>query len=332
MPLVSVIIPCYNQGRFLGDAVRSALQQTMSDVEVIVVDDGSTDETAAVAKNLLSDPRVRLVRQHNRGLPAARNRGIDESQGRYLNFLDADDWLAPSKLEVQARILEDNAEYALTYCDIATVYDGVAPGPQFAVGASRRCLTGDIFVSLLLGGYFPPHTVLLRRSVLDAVGYFDPELGGAADYDLWLRIAGAGFRAYYVDSKLAYYRRHSANMSSDCESMRCATAGALLKAARLFPEKVAQGVDEIARTNQDLWSANCWLDQQVREQREWIQELERGKEWLEGQCHNWQRAAQEREAALRRLETPLPRLARAAWRRALALRRAFSVRATGAGK
>src|SRR4028118_1383709 len=109
----SVVIPCYNQARFLGEAIESVLSQTYTDFEVIVVDDGSTDDTAEVASSYAAeDARVRLVRQENRGLAGARNRGLAESRGEYVVFLDSDDRLAEEALEVGVRELDAHPECA----------------------------------------------------------------------------------------------------------------------------------------------------------------------------------------------------------------------------
>src|SRR5215212_6268835 len=110
---VSVVIPCYNQAHFLGEAIESVLSQRYTDVEVIVVDDGSQDDTQGVASSYAArDPRVRLVRQNNRGLAGARNRGLAESRGEYVVFLDSDDRLAEGALEVGVRELEANPDCA----------------------------------------------------------------------------------------------------------------------------------------------------------------------------------------------------------------------------
>src|SRR5215212_9572796 len=100
-PLITLIIPCYNQARFLGDALDSALAQDYDSLEIVVVNDGSTDDFAERVRAYDTSPRIKFVSQENRGLPAARNRGIQESRGDYLKFLDADDWLAPTVISKQ---------------------------------------------------------------------------------------------------------------------------------------------------------------------------------------------------------------------------------------
>ena len=268
MPLISVVIPCYKQAHYLGDALRSVLAQTHTDLEVIVVDDGSPDDVASVIAEFSSDPRVRLVQQANRGVGAARNRGIEESRGTYVNFLDADDWLAPTKLEEQARILNEHDDLGFVYCDLIHVYQDGKEGPEFSMHAQREKLNGDIFASLIVGGYFAPHAVLIRRTVLEDIGYFDESLGGYADWDLWVRAAAAGHLAYYLDKKLAYYRKHANGMSKNQEHMEGMRVAALQKAARLFPEQVACSIyDTLVAWLRDWQQIAAERDQIIKELR-----------------------------------------------------------------
>src|SRR5712672_3063531 len=125
MPKVSIIIPAYNQARFLGVAIESALRQTFSDLEVIVIDDGSTDQTRQVAAGF--GDRIRYIHQDNTGLPGARNRGIRESSGEYLCFLDSDDFYHPDKLQRQVELLDADPEIGFVYCDIVTTDEAGQP-------------------------------------------------------------------------------------------------------------------------------------------------------------------------------------------------------------
>src|SRR6266542_2035380 len=121
-PLVSIVIPCFNQGRFLDRAIASCLAQTHPEVEVIVVNDGSTDDTAIrIAAAEARSARVRGLTTANAGLGAARNRGCAIARGDYINLLDADDWLAPSKIERQLAVLESTPAVGLVLCDIQMV-------------------------------------------------------------------------------------------------------------------------------------------------------------------------------------------------------------------
>ena len=264
-PVVSVIIPCYRQAQYLPQAVRSVLDQTFRQVEAIVVDDGSPDDPRAQLEPFADDPRVRFIRQENAGVGRARNAGVKASRGAFLNFLDADDWLAPQFCERLVQSLSDSDDLGFVYCDLQHVVESEATAidGEYSVGASRRLVNGNILPSLLMGGYFPPHTVLVRKAVLDQVGLFDAELGGHADWDLWLRISASGFRAHYIDEKLVYYRIHPASMSRNQEHMLDTRRRTLRKLMTNFPEKVAEGIHELTRSAEEQFAANRFLQEQL---------------------------------------------------------------------
>ena len=239
MSKVSIIIPAYNQARFLGQAIASALGQEQAEVEVIVVDDGSTDDTPAVVASFADNPNLKSIRQPNTGLPGARNRGLAEATGDYVCFLDSDDYYAPAKAARQARMLDENPALGFVYCDIITVDPSGQPLPdQFSIGRLSRPLSGNIFQSLMEGGYFPPHAVMIRRGILAELGGFDPALGGHADYELWLRVSGAGHPPCYQDEPLAFYRTHPDSMSKDGLHMQETRVATFAKIARLHPDEV----------------------------------------------------------------------------------------------
>ena len=209
--LISVVIPCYNQGRFLAEAVTSAVSTTYP-VEVIVVDDGSTDDTAAVAAR---HPSVRYVRQDNRGLAAARNRGLEAATGDLVVFLDADDRLLPGGIDAGARALAANPGCAMAYgrCVMMGADGTVWPTPQ-----QRRVLSGHYAVLLRTNPIWMPAMAIFRRPALAEAGGFAAGFDASADYDLYLRIA----RSHPVHDHgvlVAAYRRHDASMSGSAERM-----------------------------------------------------------------------------------------------------------------
>jgi glycosyltransferase involved in cell wall biosynthesis len=208
---VSVVIPCYNQARFLGEAIQSVLCQGYTDLEIIVVDDGSKDGTEEVASGYAKeDPRVRLIRQENRGLAAARNRGLAEAGGEYIVFLDSDDRLVLEALEVGVRELEAHPRCAFVsgICRKITADGSIVPGwEQFRV-------RDDPYLELLRSCPVYVPAVMYRRSVFDAVGDFDSSYRAAEDYDLYYRILER-FPVYCHDSLVAEIRRHAAHMTRD---------------------------------------------------------------------------------------------------------------------
>lgn len=260
--LVSIIIPCYNQARFVGGALDSALAQDYDAVEVLLVDDGSTDDLPARLAPYRNHPRLTVISRENRGLPAARNRGIRASRGDYLKFLDADDWLAPSAVSQQAAVFAaeppENSTLGLVYCDLMRVDAAGKPLDNYSVGHARRVLDGDILPSLLVGGYFTPHTALVPRRVLDHVGLFDETLGGTADTELWMRIVCEGYTARFVPEKLAYYRLHDANMSRNLPHMRDTHQRALDAITTRYPRRVAAALDALIRENERADRDAAW--------------------------------------------------------------------------
>lgn len=293
-PTVSIIIPCYNQAHFVADALQSALGQTYPALEVVVIDDGSTDQLERVVASFGDDPRLKYVAQENRGLPAARNRGIAESHGDYLKFLDADDWLAPTVIQTQTAIFERDPQLGLVYCDLIHVDAEGKPLDDYSVARTRAVLSGDIFPSLLLGGYFPPHAALVPRRVLERVGYFDEALGGSADSELWMRIAAEGYPAYFVPEKLVYYRRHPHTMSRDTQHMEATRLRALEKIVARYPERTARALHAITAEQRRVDRDSAWARETIANQATRITALERalntrGVRWVRALERWWTR-------------------------------------------
>ncbi len=263
MSSVSIIIPAYNQATFVGQAIESALGQTHADVEVVVVNDGSTDATGAVIDAYASRPNVRVVTQHNMGVGAARNAGFAASAGSLVCFLDADDFYHPDRLARQVARFDSRPDIGFAYCDIVRVNSSGAAADDYEVQRARTVLEGDIFESLLMGGYFPPHTVIVRRDIFAESGGFDPGLGGHADLDLWLRLAGRGVRADFLPEKLAFYRLHEASMSRDETHMRHTRRLALEKAVKEHPARAAAALSALQDLGHDLHAANSWLQNRL---------------------------------------------------------------------
>jgi glycosyltransferase involved in cell wall biosynthesis len=218
-PRVSAVIAAYDCARWLRAAVDSALAQDGIDVEVIVVDDGSTDDTPSVLASY--GDRIRSVRQPNRGLPAARNVGIAATRSEYVAFLDADDTWEPGKSLAQAAYLDEHPACGLVFCDVWRMdEDGrkIAPllGPH---GASIP--TGHVFERLFRGNFILVPGVMARRSVVERAGSFDESLRSVEDYDLWLRIAELA-EIGFVAEPLACWRDRPGQMSRDRDRMlRC---------------------------------------------------------------------------------------------------------------
>lgn len=264
--LISIIIPCYNQAQYLERAVRSCVEQTHPEVEIIIINDGSTDNTSEVCKSLSHYPNLQYHEQTNAGLANARNAGIKLAKGKYIQFLDTDDYLHPNKLEIQARNLDENPQYAYNYCDLVRVNDDSGNAiDNDSVGVTRKILTGNIFGSLLIGGFFPPVCVLIRKQTLEEFGMFTPQLDGNADYELWLRLAGHNQLCCYLDEKLAYYRMHESNMSKDSAHMNQTFIAAIKKALQDFPEMFAEQFFQLVVFHEGIYSSCIVMQEKVNE-------------------------------------------------------------------
>jgi glycosyltransferase involved in cell wall biosynthesis len=193
---VSVIVPAYNYARFLPDALESLRAQTYSDWECIVVDDGSTDDTRAVVDAATAkDGRVRYVSQANAGPSAARNRGISESVGEYIQFLDADDVLPPTKLEAQVRMMETDPSIGIVYSDARFFQDSPTnlltyrvPGPRPSTTPGEPS-SDPLLRALIHNNIMAIEGPLIRRSAVTTVGPFEESLGRMEDWQYWLRCA-----------------------------------------------------------------------------------------------------------------------------------------------
>jgi glycosyltransferase involved in cell wall biosynthesis len=207
IPLVSVIIPAYNQAHYLPQAIDSVLAQTYKHCEIIVVNDGSTDETPAVCA--IYEPAIQTIHQENQGLAAARNSGIAVAQGEFLAYLDSDDWWAPDYLEKQVANLVARPEIGMSH---TWVNDVTLAGKFIRISGRARSLAGsdrEFYKQILIDSpIVTPGCVVMRRSCLDVVGLFDDStyLLGGEDWDLWIRVCHK-FPIGVVPEPLVYYRK-----------------------------------------------------------------------------------------------------------------------------
>lgn len=208
-PLVSVIIPNYNHARFLGDAIRSVLEQTYRPVEIIVVDDGSTDNSGEVAAGF--GEQIRYIYQTNAGLSAARNTGLRAAKGSLIGVLDADDMYEPMFLDTLVNALKFDPDADGVYCGYQFVDETNNLLPQVE---NRPVPSADLFTALLDGNFFVPESVFLRRYVYDDIGFFDESLRACEDWDVWLR-AAKKFRLIHSPHILTRHRVLAGSMSTD---------------------------------------------------------------------------------------------------------------------
>lgn len=205
-PLVSVIIPAYNSEKYIVGAISSILAQTYKNLEIIIVDDGSTDSTARVVKDKINAKRYPLsakyIHQKNGGPSAARNRGIRESKGEYIAFLDSDDIWLPEKIERQVNYCIDNSQCGLIYTGYDTCDEnGIIVSKFIKKEVSKKEILKNLYLKNVIS---TASTVMVRRECFDRVGYFDEALKVAEDWDMWIRILNL-YDFYYINESLARY-------------------------------------------------------------------------------------------------------------------------------
>lgn len=208
--LISVIMPCFNGAAHVRQGIASALQQSHREIELIVVDDGSTDETPEILRSI-SDPRVRVLTQQNAGVCAARNNGLRAATGDYIAFLDSDDTWHPTCLEMLVSVLKRRSEVALVYCGWQNV--GL-PGPRGQPFVPPDYERPNKIAALFEGCRWPIHAALVRRETVERAGYFDERYPTSEDFLFWLKIACKN-RIYRLPEVLAFYHHHDRPRATD---------------------------------------------------------------------------------------------------------------------
>jgi glycosyltransferase involved in cell wall biosynthesis len=240
-PLVSVIIPTYNRWPMIAEAVESVLTQTFDAFELIIVDDGSTDNTARLLRSC--DSRLKIFSQSRAGVAAARNAGVAISLGKYLAFLDSDDVWSPAKLAIQADFMERNSGAHICQTEEIWIRGGVRVNPK----SKHRKPSGDIFRRSLELCLVSPSAVMMTKELFDLAGGFDESFPVCEDYDLWLRIA-LGHPVFLIDSPLVTKRGgHADQLSRSVWGMDRFRALAIAKLLRagLVGEKRQWALDSL---------------------------------------------------------------------------------------
>jgi glycosyltransferase involved in cell wall biosynthesis len=234
MPKVSIVIPAYNAMVYLPETLASVFQQTFEDYEVIIVNDGSTDNIESWFAQL-NNPKVKLITQQNQGLSGARNTGILNAAGEYVALLDADDLWAPTKLEKQVKLLNESTEVGLVYTWMALIDEkGKPTGRVFSAENEGKIWKKLIEFNVVGCGSVP----LIRRSCFDKVGLFDRNLRSfVEDWDLWLRMA-PHFDFKVVKEPLVYYRQLPSSASRNWEAMAVSYQIVLEKNFKDVPEEM----------------------------------------------------------------------------------------------
>jgi len=232
-PKVSVIIAAYNAMRFLPTTLDSVFRQTFSDYEVIIVNDGSSDDIEQWIAGV-THSGVKFVSQNNQGLSAARNTGLNYAEGQYIAFLDADDLWDPTKLEKQVRVLDENSDVGLVYNWV----DSIDENGNIQWSIRKNSVEGNVWQKLIEHNLIECGSVpMIRYSCFEAVGVFDKKIDYAQGWDMWLRIA-----AYYpfkvIKEPLTYYRSHPHNKSKNWEPVELNHKIIIEKAFKSAPDNL----------------------------------------------------------------------------------------------
>jgi glycosyltransferase involved in cell wall biosynthesis len=237
-PKVSVVVPAYNVSAYLEAALSSVESQSFTGYEVLIVDDGSTDETAQVALTFCRrDSRFQLLQKPNGGLSSARNYGIRHAKGEYIALLDGDDTYHPHKLAVHVEKLDKSLEVGVTYSASRAIRDD---GQQTFMSLSGKPIVNNILLALLCKNFIGHGSnAVFRRCLIDEVGDFDETLRSSEDIDFWLRIAATESCQFYRESRiLCYYRVRPSGLSFNVAQMLRSQEQVLKSAYARSPEVV----------------------------------------------------------------------------------------------
>ena len=263
---VSVIIPTYNRAHLLPRCLDSVLSQDLQPLEIIVVDDGSTDATAQLVSR--DYPGIKLVSRENKGVSAARNAGIDAAQGDWLAFLDSDDAWFPGKLGRQAQTVETSPSCGIVHTDEIWIRNGVRVNPR----RKHRKYGGSIFKYCLPLCVISPSSVMIHRRVFDRVGLFDETLPVCEDYDLWLRACALMPVAFVPEPLITKYGGHADQLSTRYRGMDRYRIGSI---ARVLNEVELDASDRSAAIDTMVGKIRIYLDgARKHNNREFVPECE----------------------------------------------------------
>lgn len=231
MPSISVIIPVFNGDKTIKDTIRSVLNQTFPHFELLIINDGSTDSTLDIIKTI-DDPRLKILSYPNAGLAASRNRGITQSKGDYISFIDADDLWTEDKLQSQWELLKKNPKAGVAY----SWTNFIDESGNSIKRKTPLSLEGNVVKELFLVNFIENGSnVLIRKSALDQVGGFDESLTNSHDWDMWLRLA-LHYEFVCVRSPQVLYRVYPTSMSGNISGLEKSSQQIIKKAIAFSPE------------------------------------------------------------------------------------------------
>ncbi len=251
-PIVSVVITCYNYARYVGGAIESVLNQSFQDIEIIIVDDGSTDGSDTVISSFLFDHRIKYFHQENRGQAKAKNKGIKESTGEFVAFLDADDQWEKTKLEKQI-LLFQNQDTGVVYS--RAQYIDAAGHPMELILSDKylQPRSGKVTNWLYMNNFVPFSSAIVRKTCFDMLGMFDESLSMGIDWDLWLRISTRYSFAYVNEPLLLYRVGHPGQMSKNETTRHECSDRIMMSFVDNYPDAVDPKVQKKAKVY-TLWN------------------------------------------------------------------------------
>mgnify|MGYP000426178385 FL=1 len=242
IPLVSVVVPCYNHEKYVKETIESIINQTYKNIELIVIDDGSKDGSVQVIQEMADKYGFTFIHRPNKGLSATLNEGIKLSKGKYFSAIASDDILFLEKIEKQVKFMESNPKYGMCYGKIVYFEDSIKNTSEY----SNSNKQGWVFDDLLnYGCFIPAPSTFMRKEVFETVGEYDENLW-IEDWDMWLRISQK-YQVGYIDEYLAYYRKHDTNISSQSLKM--------YKAEKQILEKYKdyENFDNVIKNKKIVW-------------------------------------------------------------------------------
>lgn len=257
---ISVIIPCYNQGLFIDEAVESVLAQSFKDYEILIINDGSTEESTINKLSDYSKPKTRVISTENRGLSAARNLGVRESRGEFIQFLDADDIILSTKFEEQYSILKQRPEIDISFSDYSildidkkTYIDNPTSGFNVNEPISEFLFRWE------RGWNIPIHCGLFRKNIWHDQSPFNEKLRAKEDWVMWCTLAVRNKQFNFLDKKYAIYRYHNSNMTKNSMEMNYAFMLATHYILQIIPEKYKDEFlkEAIVHVNNSLQNSLC---------------------------------------------------------------------------
>ncbi len=254
MPKVSVILPAYNCAKYLSDSLSSVLSQTFGDLEVVLVDDGSTDATEALVAERFRDPRIRYIKQEHLGLSYSRNHGIDKAMGELVAFIDADDIFLNNKIERQVLAFERHMGTEVVYTSEKYFYGG---NKDALVESPHEKLSGDLLFFLKRSNFIHISTVMARRSTVKDIR-FDPALKSHEDWDFFLKLSAQGRRFFCLPEALSLIRIRQKSMTAESSVMDSSRAIVGERAKELWND-LKRGIGMASHEGISSLSRYLWL-------------------------------------------------------------------------